>query len=167
MAKRLLARPNIVAALEGVTVLGFPRGYQRRRRTANALERGQQEIRRRTRVVGAIPSDGACLRLASAILMETAKDWQTGRAYLTMEPDTQREADTISGTQGILQTICCTAYPRLGKPPTTNPRALERLARRCLSNVCLHAFCQYSTRRHRLSIRIETRSNTARPTRRH
>lgn len=77
------------AVPEGLTVFAFPRSHQRRLRTINALERGNQEIRRRTRVVGVFPNDEACLRLASAILMEIAEDWQTGRTYLTMESDTQ------------------------------------------------------------------------------
>lgn len=73
------------AVPEGLTVFNFPRGHQRRLRTINAVERGNQEIRRRTRVVGVFPNDEACLRLVSAILMEIAEDWQTGRRYLDME----------------------------------------------------------------------------------
>lgn len=73
------------AVPEGLVVFNFPRSHQRRLRTINALERGNQEIRRRTRVVGVFPNDDSCLRLVSAILMEIAEDWQTGRKYLTME----------------------------------------------------------------------------------
>ena len=52
-------------------------------RTTNGLERLNQEIRRRTRVVGIFPNEAACLRLASAILMEISDEWEAGRAYLT------------------------------------------------------------------------------------
>jgi len=70
---------------EGLTVFTFPARHQRRLRTANLLERLSQEIRRRTRVVRLFPNQAACLRLVSAILMETSEDWQTGKKYLTVE----------------------------------------------------------------------------------
>ena len=62
---------------EGLTVFSLPRTHQRRLRTINAMGRGDQEIRRRTRVVGVCPNEEACLRPVSAILMETAEDWLT------------------------------------------------------------------------------------------
>lgn len=70
---------------EGLTVFSFPISHQRRLRTSNLLERINQEIRRRTRVVRIFPNEASCLRLISAILMEISEDWQTGRVFLSFE----------------------------------------------------------------------------------
>lgn len=69
---------------EGFTVFSFPKAHQRRLRTVNPLERVHREIERRTRVVSIFPSEQACLRLISAILMELDEAWQTGKVYLTL-----------------------------------------------------------------------------------
>jgi putative transposase len=68
---------------EGLTVFAFPVSHQRKLRTTNALERLNREIHRRTGVVGIFPNEAACLRLASAILMEFDDEWQVGRIYLS------------------------------------------------------------------------------------
>jgi len=70
---------------EGFTVFSFPRVHQRRLRTSNYLERLNQEIKRRTRVVRVFPNEQACQRLISAILMEMNDEWEYGRIYLRME----------------------------------------------------------------------------------
>ena len=71
---------------EGLTVFAFPAAHRRRIRTSNMLERLSQEIRRRTRVVRLFPNEASCLRLVTAILMETSENWQTGKIYLSIEP---------------------------------------------------------------------------------
>jgi len=68
---------------EGFTVFGLPESQRRLLRTTNGLERLNKEVKRRTRVVGIFPNEASCLRLVSAILMETSEEWQAGRAYLT------------------------------------------------------------------------------------
>lgn len=70
---------------EGLTVLAFPEAHRRRIRTVNSLERICLEIRRRTRVAGIFPNEASCLRLVSALLMETSEKWETGRIYLSFE----------------------------------------------------------------------------------
>lgn len=72
---------------EGLTVFDFPAAHRRKLRTVNGLERVSQEVKRRSQVVGIFPNEAACLRLVSAILMETDEHWQLGRAYLTFELD--------------------------------------------------------------------------------
>lgn len=69
---------------EGFTIFSFPREHQRKLRTSNVLERLSQEIKRRTRVVRVFPNEQSCLRLISAILMETSEEWEYGRLYLRM-----------------------------------------------------------------------------------
>ena len=82
---------------EGLTVLELPTTHQRRLRTTNALERLNEEIKRRTRVATLFPNEASLLRLVSAILSETSDDWETGKVYLTMPANapangTQRKA---------------------------------------------------------------------------
>jgi transposase-like protein len=69
---------------QGLTVFAFPASHQRLLRTTNGLERLNQEIRRRTRVVGVFPNEASCLRLVSALAMETSEEWEAGKAYLTL-----------------------------------------------------------------------------------
>jgi putative transposase len=72
---------------EGLTVMDFPASHRRKIRTVNGLERVNEEVKRRTRVVNIFPNEAACLRLVSAILMERDEEWQTGRAYLSFEAE--------------------------------------------------------------------------------
>jgi putative transposase len=70
---------------ECLTCLAFPEGHRRRIRTTNGLERLNQEIKRRTRVVRIFPNREACLRLVTALAVEQSEEWVTGRRYLDME----------------------------------------------------------------------------------
>lgn len=69
---------------EGLTVFALPANHRPRLRTVNALERLNQEIRRRTRVVGIFPNEASCLRLVSALAMETSDEWEAGKIYLAL-----------------------------------------------------------------------------------
>lgn len=73
-----------VSMPEGLTVFAFPEAHRQRLRTTNSLERLNQEIRRRTRVVGIFPNEVSCLRLVSALAMETSDDWEVGNVYLSL-----------------------------------------------------------------------------------
>lgn len=64
---------------QGLTVFDFPVAHQRFIRTSNSLERVNEEIYRRTRVVRIFPNEASCLRLVSALLMEMDEKWQTGK----------------------------------------------------------------------------------------
>jgi len=70
---------------EGLTIFSFPAAHRRLIRTTNGLERLNREIKRRTRVVSIFPNESSCLRLVSAILMETSDEWEGGKIYLTLE----------------------------------------------------------------------------------
>jgi putative transposase len=72
---------------ECLSCLAFPESHRRRIRTTNGLERLNQEIKRRTRVVRIFPNREACfLRLVSALLcVEQSEEWLTGRRYLDMD----------------------------------------------------------------------------------
>jgi len=78
---------------ECLACLAFPESHRRRIRTTNGLERLNQEIKRRTRVVRIFPNPQACLRLVSALAVEQSEEWVTGRRYLDMsELEEQRHA---------------------------------------------------------------------------
>jgi len=84
--KYAVSAPRLSAWLEenlseGFTVFDFPLEHRRSIRTTNSLERINKEIRRRTRVVGVFPNEASCLRLVSALLMETSEEWQIGKRY--------------------------------------------------------------------------------------
>jgi transposase-like protein len=49
------------------------------------LERLNQEIKRRTKVVRIFPNREACLRLVTALAVEQSEEWVTGRRYLDMD----------------------------------------------------------------------------------
>ncbi len=71
--------PKIADALdesveECLTVLHFPSAHRLFLRTNNALERFNQEIKRRTRVVRIFPNEESCLRLVSALCVETSEE---------------------------------------------------------------------------------------------
>jgi len=67
---------------EGFMVFDFPLEHRRTIRTTNSLERINKEIRRRTSVISAFPNEASCLRLVSALLMETSEEWQIGKHLL-------------------------------------------------------------------------------------
>jgi putative transposase len=54
-------------------------------RTTNMLERQNQELKRRSKVVRIFPNPQSCLRLFTALLKEKHEDWVTGRRYLKMD----------------------------------------------------------------------------------
>ena len=90
LADRWRARhPGVAEHLEErieecLRCLAFPESHRRRIRTTNGLERFNQEIKRRTRVVRIFPNRGSCLRLVSALAVEQSEEWLTGRRYLDM-----------------------------------------------------------------------------------
>jgi hypothetical protein len=48
------------------------------------LERINKELKRRTRVVGAFPSDQSFMRLSVSILIDINEEWMITKRYLTM-----------------------------------------------------------------------------------
>ena len=63
-------------------------------RSTNLLERLNQEIKRRTRVIRIFPNEDACLRLISALAMETNLEWME-RVYLKMDETTVSEEERV------------------------------------------------------------------------
>jgi transposase-like protein len=79
-----------------LSYLHYPGAHRTRISSTNPLERVNQEIRRRTRVVGIFPHRQACIRLIGMLLIEIHEDWLTDdKAYLTFEPATASEENRV------------------------------------------------------------------------
>lgn len=76
-------------------VLTLPHRYRKRLRTTNGVERLNQEVRRRERVIRIFPNEVSATRLMGALLMERSEKWETGRKYFEMDLyyQTLREKD--------------------------------------------------------------------------
>jgi putative transposase len=85
------SHPAVAAKLEeeledGLACYAVPAAHRPRIRTTNGLERFNQELKRRTRVVRIFPNRAALLRLVTALAMEQSEEWVSGRRYLDMDP---------------------------------------------------------------------------------
>lgn len=81
--------PKAVACLEdgfddAMAIMALPEKYRRRLRTTNMMERLNEEIRRRERVIRVFPNDASALRLIGALLAEISENWQE-KVYFDMD----------------------------------------------------------------------------------
>ena len=63
----------------------LPLQHHKHLKSTNMLERFNEEIKRRTRVVRIFPNEASCLRLIRALAAETHEDWLEASRYLNME----------------------------------------------------------------------------------
>ncbi|MGD9474402.1 MAG: transposase, partial [Eubacteriaceae bacterium] len=68
-----------------MSVMSLPEKYRKRLRTANSIERLNEEIRRRDRVIRIYPNEQSVIRLLGALLIEQDEKWSSGRKYFDME----------------------------------------------------------------------------------
>ena len=74
------------SAFDEVTaVLALPVKYHRLLRTTNSVERLNEEIRRRDRVIRIYPNQASCERLLGALLMEFDEAMSCGKLYVGMD----------------------------------------------------------------------------------
>lgn len=74
----------------------FPVAWRLRLRTTNMLERYNQELKRRSRVIRVFPNVESCLRLMTALAMEQAEEWLQQMPYLDLhEQETPQTQDRI------------------------------------------------------------------------
>ena len=69
---------------DSLTVLALPEKYRRRLRTTNMVERLNDEVRRRERVIRIFPNEASAQRLIGALLAEQHEVWLTGTRYFDM-----------------------------------------------------------------------------------
>jgi len=70
---------------ETLTVFEIPEKHRRRLRTNNCIERFNEEIKRRTKVIRIFPNRESLLRLVTALCMGQSEEWITGRRYVNGE----------------------------------------------------------------------------------
>ncbi|MGG1314562.1 IS256 family transposase [Cohnella laeviribosi] len=69
---------------DATAVLSLPEKYRKRLRTTNSVERLNEEIRRRERVIRIFPNRESVIRLIGALLMEQDEKWAAGKKYHDM-----------------------------------------------------------------------------------
>ena len=80
------ALETLEAGLEdAIQVLALPDKYRRRLRSTNMLERLNEEVRRREKVIRIFPNERSAWRLLGALLAEQHEVWSTGRRWLSMD----------------------------------------------------------------------------------
>lgn len=99
--------PRVVAVVENgfddvTAVLNLPEKYRRRLRTTNSVERLNEEIRRRERVIRIFPNRESVLRLIGALLIEFDEKWASGKKYLDMDDYFKwRDANPVKQLQKV------------------------------------------------------------------
>ena len=68
-----------------LTFYRLPRLHHRHLKSTNMLERLNEELRRRTRVVRIFPNAASCLRLTRALCAETHEAWLEDNRYINMD----------------------------------------------------------------------------------
>ena len=69
---------------DSLAVLELPEKYRRRLRTTNMVERLNDEVRRREKVIRIFPNEASAQRLIGALLAEQHEEWFTGKRYFDM-----------------------------------------------------------------------------------
>ena len=69
---------------ETLSFYRLPRAHHKHLKSTNMLERLNEEIKRRTRVVRIFPNTESCLRLTRALCVETHETWLEDNRYLNM-----------------------------------------------------------------------------------
>jgi transposase-like protein len=65
-------------------VFSLPERFRKRLRTSNSIERLNEEIRRRERVIRIFPNEQSIIRLLGSLLIEQHEKWSTGKRYFDM-----------------------------------------------------------------------------------
>ena len=80
---------------ETFTYYALPEGHRKHMKSTNMLERFNEEIKRRTRVVRIFPNVASCLRLIRALGVEKHELWQEENKYLNMELWTEQKKEEL------------------------------------------------------------------------
>jgi len=89
------SHPKLARFLESnlgdvMTFLSFPKSHHKKIRSTNVLERFNKEVKRRTKVMGAFPTENSVLRLLVPLAVDTNAKW-LDRRYVSWENLKQTE----------------------------------------------------------------------------
>jgi putative transposase len=70
---------------ETLTYYRLPHQHHKHLKSTNMIERINEEIRRRTRVIRIFPNEASCLRLVRALTIETHENWIEATRYINMD----------------------------------------------------------------------------------
>jgi transposase-like protein len=79
---------NIESSL---SVYYLPASHRRKMKSTNMLERMNQELKRRSRVIRIFPNEASCIRVLGTLCMEQSEEWETGRRYLKIQEDSDQD----------------------------------------------------------------------------
>lgn len=89
---------------DATAVLALPDRYRKRLRTTNSVERMNEEIRRRERVIRIFPNRESLERLIGALLMEIDEKWASGKKYFDLSEYLQwRKANAIKPQSNVIR----------------------------------------------------------------
>jgi putative transposase len=91
--------PKVAEMLEDqgeeiLAVYELPVWHRKSMRSTNMLERYNQELKRRTRVIRIFPDQVSCLRLITSLAMEMTEEWM-GRRYLIFEDEVSEQKSLV------------------------------------------------------------------------
>ena len=67
---------------ETLQVYSLPEQHHKQMRSTNMLERFNQELKRRSRIIRIFPNENSCLLILSTLSKEQSEEWITGKRYL-------------------------------------------------------------------------------------
>lgn len=79
----------------------LPLEHHKHMKSTNLLERMNQEIKRRTRVVRIFPHEGSCLRLIRALAVEAHEGWLEDSRYLNMDLLHEQKKQILIGERAV------------------------------------------------------------------
>ena len=83
--------------------MSFPAVHWPKIHSTNGLERLNNEVKRRTEVVGIFSNDEAITRLVGAIMLEQNDEWAVQRArYMTLETEAAFSDDPVVGLPAMV-----------------------------------------------------------------
>jgi len=80
---------------ETLSYYSLPHGHHKHLKSTNMLERLNEEIKRRTRVVRIFPNEESCLRLIRALAVEMHENWIEAHRYLDMNLLQERKKEQL------------------------------------------------------------------------
>lgn len=83
------------SAEDTLTFMSYSEQMRKKIKSTNMLERFNQELKRRSKVVRIFPNEASCLRLLGSICMDQSEEWIIERKYIEYEPQDSRNSATL------------------------------------------------------------------------